>query len=328
MTAPLVPAHVDLRDFPFMPLDVLRLRDSDLATLANGEEFKAAVLLWCVAWHQIPAGSVPNDDRWLARHSGAAGAWKRLKPAAMRGFVECDDGRLYHEVIAEKANESWRKKQEQRARTLKGRIAIVEKRIKEAKTDGEKLHLQTVLRGLLSDLSQMSVTDSATTSNRRDSEGTVKGLILGADAPLSGEPPDDDLLGADPPQEHGTAPPDAKAARTAAYGKDARAVLAFLNDRAGKRFPESDTNVGIIVARFREGFTAAQARKVVAMKVRKWATDPDMREFLRPETLFNRKKFSSYVGELVDVPDDPPDDMPGDFAGRPRDDIHPSGVAT
>ena len=64
---PLVPAEVDLRDFGFMPLDVLRLRDSDLAALANGEEFKAAVLLWCAAWHQVPAASLPNDDRLLAR---------------------------------------------------------------------------------------------------------------------------------------------------------------------------------------------------------------------------------------------------------------------
>src|SRR5262249_39444810 len=41
MTAPMppVPADLDLRDFPFMPLDVLRLRDSDLATLASGDEF-------------------------------------------------------------------------------------------------------------------------------------------------------------------------------------------------------------------------------------------------------------------------------------------------
>ena len=31
---PLVPADVDLRDFPFMPLDVLRLRDSELTMTA------------------------------------------------------------------------------------------------------------------------------------------------------------------------------------------------------------------------------------------------------------------------------------------------------
>ena len=87
-----------------MPLDVLRLRDSDLAALSSGDEFKAAVLLWCVAWHQVPAASLPNDDRLLARYSGTGALWRKVKAEALRGFVECDDGRLYHATIAEKAS--------------------------------------------------------------------------------------------------------------------------------------------------------------------------------------------------------------------------------
>ena len=117
MTDPLVPIDVDLRDFGFMPLDVVRLRDSDLMALATGDEFKAAVSLWCVAWHQVPAASLPNDDRLLARHSGAGPAWRKVKAEALRGFVECSDGRLYHETIAEKALEAWASKIAQRART-------------------------------------------------------------------------------------------------------------------------------------------------------------------------------------------------------------------
>lgn len=116
-TAPLVPAEVDLRDFGFMPLDVLRLRDSDLMALSTGDEFKAAVALWCVAWHQVPAASLPNDDRLLARYSGAGAAWRKVKAEALRGFVECSDGRLYHATIAEKAREAWESKLAQRART-------------------------------------------------------------------------------------------------------------------------------------------------------------------------------------------------------------------
>jgi uncharacterized phage protein (TIGR02220 family) len=96
----------------------------------------------------------------------------------------------------------------------------------------------------------------------------------------------------------------------------AKAVLAFLNERADKRFPESENNVGVIVARMREGFTPAQIRQVVAMKVRKWKRDDEMREYLRPDTLFNRKKFSNYVGELVEVVDDRPPDIAGDLPGQ------------
>lgn len=42
---PLTPQDCDLRDFSFMPLDVVRLRDSTLAIKATGEEFRAAVLV-------------------------------------------------------------------------------------------------------------------------------------------------------------------------------------------------------------------------------------------------------------------------------------------
>jgi hypothetical protein len=139
----LVPSDVDLRDFGFMPLDVLRLRDSDLATLANGEEFKAAVLLWCAAWHQVPAASLPTDDRLLARYSGAMSGWRKVKAEALRGFVECSDGRLYHPVIAEKAIEAWAAKAAQRARTAAATAAREAKRraelaARDAERDGQR----------------------------------------------------------------------------------------------------------------------------------------------------------------------------------------------
>lgn len=153
LPAPPVPADLDLRDFPFMPLDVLRLRDSDLATLATGDEFKAAVLLWCAAWHQVPAGSVPNDERWLARHSGAGAAWKRVREEALRGFEEHSDGRLYHNVVVEKALNSWQRKGEQKVRTLKARVASMAKRLEAATTDEERSHVQAMLTDLRNQLS-------------------------------------------------------------------------------------------------------------------------------------------------------------------------------
>ena len=107
---PLVPADVDLRHFPYMKLDVVRLRDSTLAQSASGDGFRAAVLLWCAAWHQVPAGSVPNDDRLLAHLAGYGRdlrGWRRVKDDALHGFVECSDGLLYHPVLADKAMESW-----------------------------------------------------------------------------------------------------------------------------------------------------------------------------------------------------------------------------
>ena len=125
---PLVPANCDLQDFKFMPLDVARLRDSDLAAEQTPEENWAAVLLWAASWHQIPAASVPDNDQWLAKQAGYMSrgridkAWETVKAGAMRGFVLCSDGRFYHTVVAEKARESWQSKLEQRHRSECGRI--------------------------------------------------------------------------------------------------------------------------------------------------------------------------------------------------------------
>lgn len=115
MTAPLVLSNVDLRDFAFMPLDVVRLRDSGLTAKATGDEFRAAVLLWCASWHQVPAASLPNDDAELANLCGYGRAlreWQKIKTGALRGWLLCDDGRFYHPIIAEKANEAWATKSE------------------------------------------------------------------------------------------------------------------------------------------------------------------------------------------------------------------------
>lgn len=113
MSEPLVPADVDLRDFDFMPLHVTRLRDSELRTSETPAACWAAVLLWCTSWHQVPAGSLPDNDRYIAEKAGyfaqgkVLGSWKSVRSGALRGFVKCSDGRLYHPVVAEKALEAW-----------------------------------------------------------------------------------------------------------------------------------------------------------------------------------------------------------------------------
>jgi hypothetical protein len=115
MTAPLVPADVNLRGLPWMRLDTTRLLDSDLFALSTGDEFKAAVALWCKSWTQLPAASLPTDDRVLAHLSGAGPRWKKVKAMALRGWIEADDGRLYHPIVAEQAIAAWEERQEFRA---------------------------------------------------------------------------------------------------------------------------------------------------------------------------------------------------------------------
>jgi len=105
---PPIGRDVDLRElFSYLPLDIDQLRDSDTWTLATGDEAKACITLWCYAWHQVPAGSIPNDDRILAIKSGAFDRWEAVKSVALRGFVECSDGRLYHMELVKKALKAW-----------------------------------------------------------------------------------------------------------------------------------------------------------------------------------------------------------------------------
>ena len=120
MTAPLVPADVDLRDFPYMPLDVRRLLTSEtwIDSADTPRVAHAAMCLWCESWHQVPAASLPDNDKVLARLAMCdVKTWRRIREDVLQGWVKCEDGLLYHPVVAEKALQSWAAKQAQRNRT-------------------------------------------------------------------------------------------------------------------------------------------------------------------------------------------------------------------
>lgn len=119
-SAPLVPPEVDLRDFPYMPLHVERLRRSKawLRAKKNPEIGFYMLNLWAGSWHERPAGSLENDDETLAELAMCSDAkWPKVKEAAMRGWIECTDGRLYHPVVAEVAMDAWATRIERRRRT-------------------------------------------------------------------------------------------------------------------------------------------------------------------------------------------------------------------
>lgn len=123
MTAPppLTPRDCDLSGFSFMPWDYTRFRQSGLLASGEADEVLAAIMLYGEAWQSVPAGSLDNDDKALARAAGygrSVKEWLKVKRAALRGWIECSDGRLYHPVVAEKAREAWHKKLEQRHRTF------------------------------------------------------------------------------------------------------------------------------------------------------------------------------------------------------------------
>ena len=123
MTTPLTPKDCDLRDFQFMPMDISRLFGSRFHAVCSDAEWRAGVTLWLKSFHQVPAASLPDDDVELCRLAELGRdikAWKKVRENALHGWEKCEDGRLYHKVVAEKAMEAWGKKQSYRERSKKG----------------------------------------------------------------------------------------------------------------------------------------------------------------------------------------------------------------
>jgi len=125
MTEPLLPPEVDLRDFPYMPMHIARLFNSEFHAKANDAEWRAGVTLWLKAF-QLPGTGLPDDDVALARlaeYGRDVKGWQKVKAMALYGWQKCSDGRWYHPVVAEVAHQAWLRKIAQRERTEKARQA-------------------------------------------------------------------------------------------------------------------------------------------------------------------------------------------------------------
>lgn len=140
----MVPPTVDIAKLDGFMLDTRRLLSSELVALATAEEFRAAVLLWCRAWQQTPAASLPNDDRVLASFAGVElRRWPKVREMALRGFVECSDGRLYHHVLAADALRAWEALVKRHGRTkaaTEARKTAMQQERHEQRNDGTSAH--------------------------------------------------------------------------------------------------------------------------------------------------------------------------------------------
>ena len=74
-------------------------------------------------------------------------------------------------------------------------------------------------------------------------------------------------------------------------------VIDYLNKKTGKNFKSNTKNTrSFISARLSEGFKELDFYVVINNKL-SWLSDPKMREFLRPQTLFGTK-FDSYLQDM------------------------------
>lgn len=191
---PLTPPDLDLRDFDWMPLQVARLRDSNIVVVASGEAFRAAVLLWCAAWHQVPASSLPKDERLLASLAGFGRdqkSWKAVSEDALHGFIECSDGRLYHPVIAEKAIEADGKRRVQRKRTEAATSARRNGK-RDVDRDGERnVHQATAPDQTLPDSKQAA---RALDENGLKQQAGIVAMVAALSAALNRKPPSTEIV--------------------------------------------------------------------------------------------------------------------------------------
>lgn len=122
---PLTASDCDLRDLDGFMLNVERLLASELWALATGKQLKAALGLWCRAWKQVPAASLPNDIQVIAGFAALPLIeLKRDWAIVMRGFVLCSDDRLYHRTLASVANKAFASRQRVLAR-INRRLGIL-----------------------------------------------------------------------------------------------------------------------------------------------------------------------------------------------------------
>ncbi len=71
-------------------------------------------------------------------------------------------------------------------------------------------------------------------------------------------------------------------------------IIEYLNTKTGKHFRSANK----LLARFNDGYTVDDAKKVIDNKCSQWLNDEKMKGFLRPDTLFS-EKFDGYLNEVV-----------------------------
>lgn len=212
---PLVAPSVDLKDFPYTPIYRARLFGSAFHARATDSEWRAGVTLWLRSQDQVPAGSLPDDDLELCRLAELGRdikAWRKLKAGALHGWVKCSDGRLYNSVVASVVYEQWDRKTSQRNRTLKARVAALEKRLSQTSdvsvADDIKDQLQSLRQALLQSqphslqqCGEISATEDVTmpvteTKRREEKRSKIDNSRRHSTTPPAGGDPidDDDLI--------------------------------------------------------------------------------------------------------------------------------------
>lgn len=199
LPAPPVAQEVELTDFAFMPLEVLRLRRSKAWLICKRRPELAfyMVNLWTAAWHERPAGSLEDDDDVLADLSMCPPKdWLKMREDVLRGWIRCSDGRLYHPVVIEKVRDAWRSKMQHNYDRECGRLRKAAERAGNKKTflpptfeewdKGRASSGNDWMSAGRPDLSNGRPPDKQTTSHECPPENALKGEVRDRDRDSKG----------------------------------------------------------------------------------------------------------------------------------------------
>jgi len=111
LPSPLTPAECDLSGYDWFPLKHKRLTRSAWWIRASDRAKALNIDLWCAAYQEVPAASLPDDDVALSDLAGFGrrdvAAWLEVKEEVLACWTLCADGRWYHPTLAEVACEAW-----------------------------------------------------------------------------------------------------------------------------------------------------------------------------------------------------------------------------
>lgn len=100
-------------------LDYEKIEQSDTWSLAAEVPMAqhSLLMMWMMAWTQVPCGSLPNDTAIIrAKCKVPPKMWTPLQPVLMRGWWLAEDGRLYHDTIVERVLEMLAHKDKEKTR--------------------------------------------------------------------------------------------------------------------------------------------------------------------------------------------------------------------
>ncbi|HEL2510137.1 TPA: phage replisome organizer N-terminal domain-containing protein [Streptococcus suis] len=73
--------------------------------------------------------------------------------------------------------------------------------------------------------------------------------------------------------------------------------IQYLNQETGHTYKFIATHTKFIQARYKDGYTLEDFKKVIDTKVAQWKNNSQMAQYLRPKTLFSPSNFDSYLNE-------------------------------